>query len=175
MLPNPLHPAIVHFPIVLVFLLPIFAIGALWAIRRGSAVRRAWAIPVAFSAALALSAWAAVQTGESQGDKVEDIVPGNAMDKHEDAAELFLKLSGVLVLVTAAGFAPGVIGRSARIVAAAGAVAMVAVGANVGHSGGELVYVHGAASAYAQPNATRVGDANASVPVPMTGEARREH
>jgi len=156
-LPNPLHPAIVHFPIVLVFLLPIFAIGALWAIRRGSAIKRAWAIPVAFSAALALSAWAAVETGESQEDKVEDIVPGGAMDSHEDAAALFLKLSGALVLVTAAGFAPGAIGRSARIAAAVGAVGMVGVGANVGHSGGELVYTHGAASAYTQPAATPPG------------------
>ncbi len=157
MIPDPLHPAIVHFPIVLVFLLPIFAIGALWTIRRGSAIRRAWAIPAAFSVALALSSWAAVQTGESQEDKVEDIVPGAAMDRHEDAADLFFKLSGVLVLVTAAGFAPGVIGRSARIVAAVGAVGMVGLGANVGHSGGELVYIHGAASAYAQPDSSRTG------------------
>ncbi len=154
MLPDPLHPAIIHFPIVLVFLLPIFAVGALWAIRRGSAIRRAWAIPVAFSAALALSAWAAVETGESQDDKVEDIVPGAAMDKHEDGAELFLNLSGVLVLVTAAGFAPGIAGRSARLIATAGAAGMVVLGASVGHSGGELVYTHGAASAYATPTVT---------------------
>ncbi|MEO7102405.1 MAG: hypothetical protein ABI311_03500 [Gemmatimonadaceae bacterium] len=148
-----------HFPIVLVFLLPLFAIGALWTIRRGSAIRRAWAIPAAFSVALALSAWAAVETGESQEDKVEDIVSGASLDRHEDAADLFLKLSGVLVLVTAAGFAPGAIGRSARIVAAVGAVGMVGVGANVGHSGGELVYAQGAASAYAKPDSTRTGGA----------------
>ena len=159
MLPDPLHPAVVHFPIVLVFLLPIFAIGALWAIRRGSAIKRAWAIPAAFSAALALSAWAAVQTGKSQEDKVEDIVPGAAMDRHEDAAELFLNLSGVLVLVTAVGFVPGALGRSARFVAAAGALGMVGVGANVGHSGGELVYTHGAASAYVQPSPVRTSAA----------------
>lgn len=159
MLPDPLHPAIVHFPIVLVFLLPIFAVGALWAIRRGSAIKRAWAIPVAFSAALALSAWAAVQTGESQQDKVENIVPGAAMDAHEDAAELFLTLSGVLVLITAAGFVPGLIGRSARLAATAGAVGMVILGARVGHSGGELVYTHGAASAYATPSVTGAGKA----------------
>ena len=170
MLPDPLHPAIVHFPIVLVFLLPIFAIGSLWAIRRGSAITRSWAIPAAFSAALALSAWAAVQTGKSQEDKVEDIVPGAAMDTHEDAAELFLNLSGVLVLVTAAGFVPGAIGRSARYVAAAGALGMVAVGANVGHSGGELVYTHGAASAYAQPNSIHTSAAVA--PSNTSGDAR---
>src|SRR5512146_2865702 len=66
MLPNPLHPAIVHFPIVLAFLLPIFSFGALWAIRRGARFRRAWGIPLALSAALALSSWVAVETGEGQ-------------------------------------------------------------------------------------------------------------
>jgi uncharacterized membrane protein len=60
MLPNPLHPAIVHFPIVLAFQLPIFALGALWAIRHGARFRRAWLVPVALSAALVLSSWVAV-------------------------------------------------------------------------------------------------------------------
>ncbi|MEO6878191.1 MAG: DUF2231 domain-containing protein [Gemmatimonadaceae bacterium] len=150
MLPNPLHPAIVHFPIVLAFLLPIFALGALWVIRRGATARRAWAIPVALSAALALSAWVAVQTGESQEDRVEDVVPGHALDTHEEAAELFLTSSGILMLVTAAGLTGGVVGRSARLLATGGAVALVFAAASVGHSGGELVYRHGAASAYAE-------------------------
>jgi len=155
MVPDPLHPAIVHFPIVLAFLLPIFAIGAIWAIRRGSAPRRAWAVPLALSVALAASAWAAVETGESQEDKVENIVPDAAMDAHADAAELFLKLSGVLVLVVGAGLIPGAVGRSARIAGAAGALGLVVMGARVGHSGGELVYTHNAASAYARPNPVR--------------------
>lgn len=149
MLPNPLHPAIVHFPVVLAFLLPIFAIGSLWVIRRGAAARRAWAIPVALSAALALSAFVAVKTGEAQEDRVEDVVPGHALDTHEDAAELFLTASGILMLVTVAGLAGGVVGRSARLLATGGAVALVFAAASVGHSGGELVYRHGAASAYA--------------------------
>jgi len=33
MLPNPLQPAVVHFPVVLAFLLPLFARGGLWRIR----------------------------------------------------------------------------------------------------------------------------------------------
>ena len=36
MLPDPLHPAVVHFPIVLVFLVPIAAVLAVWVIRRGA-------------------------------------------------------------------------------------------------------------------------------------------
>jgi uncharacterized membrane protein len=154
MLPNPLHPAVVHFPVVLAVLLPVFALGALWAIRRGTTPRRAWAIPVALSLALALSAWVAVQTGEAQDERVERVVPEQPLETHEEAAEMFLTLSGILVLVAAAGLAPGIAGRSARILATAGAVALVAVAANVGHSGGQLVYRYGAAGAYTSPGAT---------------------
>ncbi|CAN5825876.1 hypothetical protein BH11GEM1_BH11GEM1_08270 [soil metagenome] len=158
MLPNPLHPAVVHFPVVLAFLLPLFALGALWTIRRGTAPRRAWAVPVALSAALALSAWAAVQTGGAQEERVEKIVADQPLNTHEDAAELFLTLSGALLLVTAAGLAGGVVGRSARVLATGGATALVIMAINVGHSGGELVYRYGAASAYTEagtPNAVR--------------------
>src|SRR6185437_512774 len=52
MLPNPLHPAVVHFPVVLAFLLPLFVGGAIWAIRRGANPRRAWLVPLAGSAGL---------------------------------------------------------------------------------------------------------------------------
>jgi uncharacterized membrane protein len=148
MLPNPLHPAIVHFPIVLAFLLPLSAFGAFWAIRRGAAPKRAWAAPLAISAALALSSWVAVETGEGEEEKVEQIVPHRALDTHEDAAELFLTLSGVLVLITGVGLAPGAVGRAGRAVATIGAVGLVAIAARVGHSGGALVYQYGAASAY---------------------------
>lgn len=149
MLPDPLHPAVVHFPIVLTVLLPIFAVGALWAARRGARARRAWAIPVTVAAALTLSAWLAVQTGQAQEERVERVVAENALEGHEEAAERFLVLSGVLLVVAAAGLAGGTLGRAARLVSTAGAFALVAAGVQVGHSGGQLVYRHGAASAYA--------------------------
>ena len=148
MLPNPLHPAIVHFPIVLAFLLPLFAVGALVAIRKGARPRRAWSLPLAVAAALTLSSWIAVQTGESQDERVERVVAEQPLETHEEAAELFLTLSGVLLLVAALGLAPGIVGRAGRVTATAGAVALVVAAANVGHSGGELVYRYGAASAY---------------------------
>jgi hypothetical protein len=110
---------------------------------------------VAIATALAVSAWVATQTGESQEDRVERVVSKGALHGHEEAAERFLVLSGVLVLVTAAGLARGTLGRAARLVTAAGAVGIVVAGAQVGHSGGLLVYRHGAASAYADPLPTR--------------------
>ena len=64
MLPDPLHPAVVHFPIVLTFLLPLAVLAALWHRRRHPGARGGWLIATGFAAALTASAWLAVQTGE---------------------------------------------------------------------------------------------------------------
>ncbi len=148
MLPEPLHPVVVHFPMVLVVLLPISSVVALWAIRRGAAPLRAWAIPAAFALALAGSAWLAVETGEAEEEKVEAFVAEAAIHEHEEAAERFLLLAGVLALVTGAGLLGGVAGRAARLVASAGTLVVLAAGIQVGAAGGALVYEHGAAQAY---------------------------
>ena len=103
---------------------------------------------MALAGALALSAWVATETGESQEDRVERVVARGALHGHEEAAERFLLLSGVLVLVTATGLVRGNVGRAARLVSAAGALGLVVAGVQVGHSGGTLVYREGAASAY---------------------------
>lgn len=160
MLPEPLHPLIVHFPIVLVVLLPLFAVGALLLIRRGSAPRKAWALPIVMAAALSLSAWVAVQTGEQQEDRVENIVGDAPMHSHEEAAERFLFLSGALLLLSVAGLAPGRVGNAVRVVSTIGAVALVGAGVQVGKSGGDLVYRHGAASAYTTPASMTAIDAD---------------
>lgn len=155
MLDIPLHPLVVHFPIVLTILLPISVLWALWAIRKGTTPRRAWAAPAVVAATLALSAFAAVRTGENEEDRVERVVSEQVLHGHEEGAERFLVLSGVLLLVAASGFLPGTAGRAARLVTAAGAVGLVAAAVQVGHSGGTLVYRHGAASAYTTaPGAT---------------------
>jgi hypothetical protein len=147
----PMHPLVVHFPIVLAVLLPISIVVALWAIRKGATARRVWSVPVAVAAALTLSAWVATETGESQEDRVERVVARGALHGHEESAERFLVLSGVLALVAVAGLARGTVGRAARFVTAAGAIGVVVAGAQVGHSGGLLVYREGAASAYTDP------------------------
>lgn len=154
MIPNPLHPAIVHFPVVLVVLLPLFLGGALWAIRRGAAPRRAWAVPLAAAAALTVGAWLAVETGQQEEERVESVVPKAPFKAHEEAAEQFLAFSGIFLLVAAAGLAGGTVGRAARYVSVVGAIGLLAAGVRVGHTGGQLVYTHGAASAYASGAAT---------------------
>ncbi len=148
-LPYPLHPAVVHLPIALTLLVPLFAIGALVAIRRGAKPLRAWAIPSALLAALAISAWVSVETGESADEQVERVVAEAPIESHEEAAEAFLALSVGVFGVALVGLVHGRVGQIARWAGAAGTVALVVTGWNVGHTGGALVYRHGAASAYA--------------------------
>ena len=162
----PLHPVVVHFPIVLAVLLPISAAWALWAIRKGTTFRRVWSVPAAMAIALAVSAFVAVETGESADERVERVVPEQPLESHEEAAETFLTLSTGLALLVAAGLVRGRAGVVARGLGTAGAVALVAVAAYVGHSGGKLVYEHGAASAYT------TADARASAGVGSGAEAR---
>lgn len=148
MLPEPLHPAVVHFPIVFATLLPISTVLALWAIRRGSAPLRAWAFPLALAVGLAASSWVALETGEAQEERVESVVGDQALHEHEEAAERFMLITGIVMLVAAAGLARGSLGTAARLVASVGSLVVLAAGVQVGAAGGRLVYEHGAASAY---------------------------
>jgi uncharacterized membrane protein len=171
-IPEPLHPAVVHFPIVLAFLLPIFALGALWAIRRGVGPSRAWALPVALAAALAASAWVALETGEDQEERVEAVVSEEALGAHEESAERFLVLSGLVLVVAGAGLLGGTVGAAGRILATAGSVVVLVAGFSVGRAGGELVYRHGAAQPYvAAASAGAVGPS----PATGTGGYGKEH
>jgi uncharacterized membrane protein len=140
MLPSPLHPALVHFPVVLMLFLPLVAIGALFAIRRGVAPLMAWAFPVGLAALLAVSAFVAVETGESEEHRVEDVVAKPAMDTHEEAGKRFMLLSGIVFAIMSVGLIRGGAGRAARVAGLAGALALTVAGAQVGHSGGRLVY-----------------------------------
>ena len=156
MIPEPLHPAVVHFPLVLAFLLPIFAAGALWAIGRGTRPRRAWAIPLGLALALTVSAWAALVTGEAEEERVESVVGEAALHAHEEAAERFLVLSGLVLVVAGAGLLRGTPGTAARGLATAGSLVVLVAAAWVGKAGGELVYRHGAAQPYVAASPTAV-------------------
>ena len=151
MLPEPLHPAVVHFPIVLSVLLPVAVLVALFAVRRGASLRPTWAVPVGLALALTASAWLSIETGEAQEDRVEAVVPEQTIHTHEERAERFLALSGAVLGILAVGLVGGIVGSSARAVGAVASVLLLIPAVQVGASGGELVYEHGAASVYVAP------------------------
>lgn len=143
MLPDPLHPAIVHFPIVLAVLLAPLALGTLLFLRRGRTRHRAWGLVVAVHALLFASSWAALRSGEADEERVEELVAEPLLESHEESAERFLTLVGLTLLVSAAGLARGRAGRIARPLGVLAAAGVLAAGYSVGHSGGQLVYGSG--------------------------------
>lgn len=175
LVPNPLHPAVVHLPVAIAVLVPIVAVTALVFIRRGARARTAWGVTVALLGALLLSGWVSLKTGEQQEERVEDVVAERSIHTHEEAAELFLVTTAAVLAISLAGLAGGKIGQAGRWVATLGTVGILGAGWNVGHTGGMLVYRDGAASAYAADGQVR--SAGADVDQPRRGgesERRRE-
>lgn len=143
LIPDPLHPAVVHFPIVLILLGTLVSIVAVfW--RKGF-------VP-AFAAALltvgAVGAWVAVETGESDGGLVEDTTPAveQLVEAHEDWAKRTLTVA-IITAVIAIGAAA--LFRFPRVARGVGVAAALAAGIaswsvyETGHRGGALVYRHG--------------------------------
>lgn len=150
-LPDPLHPAIVHFPIAIAALLPFAAAAVALAIARGWLAPRAWALVVLLHAVGAGSAWFAEETGHDQEERVEKVVAERHIHDHEEAAETLLRVFVATWLVTAAGLLGGRAGSLARATAVLGGAAVLGFSVPAGRSGGALVYEHGAASAYREP------------------------
>ncbi|MBM4117999.1 hypothetical protein FJ251_09740 [bacterium] len=153
MLPNPLHPAVVHFPIAFAFLLPPTALVALlWSARAGKPRAIWW--PVAALMLLSLvSGVVALKSGEATEDRVEQVVAKRLIHEHEERAEGFMVAAWIGLALAAAGFLKGRLGAAARWAFLAAALVMVAQVTWTGKLGGALVYEHGAASAYARPAA----------------------
>lgn len=164
MIPDPLHPAVVHLPLVLAFLLPVAALLAWWAIRRGSHRIYVWAVPVGLAVVLTAASWFAVETGEAQEERVEGVVPESALHEHEEAGERLLLFSGITAVLLAGGLAAGAVGAAARIVGTAASIVVLVPAVQVGAAGGELVYRHGAASAYLE------GEADPGTVAPEAGQ-----
>ncbi len=148
MLPDPLHPAIVHMPLALAALLPLVVIGAMIAIRFGMPGKRAWSVAVVVMALLAVSSIVAVETGEDEEEIVEEVIDHDIIHEHAERAELFRNLSLVTLMIGLAGLVQGKVGAFGRGAGTGMAFVLAVLAWRTGESGGDLVYEHGAANAY---------------------------
>lgn len=162
-MPTPLHPAIVHFPIVLIllgtFVALAAAITARWHLR--------W-IAAALLAGGAIGTLLASTTGEQDGEAIEHQPHISALlDQHEDWAERtqgFSVAAGVIAIAAAAATVRSP--RLARGLALASALVAVAGSFCVfqtGHYGGQLVYRHGAGVTLAAVSANHTGSQPAAL------------
>ena len=148
MLPDPLHPAVVHFPMALASLMPVLAVLGLWAIQRAWLPPRVWAVIVLLQAFLVGFGWLSMETGEDQEERVEKVIEHDLIHEHEEAAEAFLITAAIALAAMAAGLLPERNGKLGRIAGTLLSVVVLALGADTGSLGGALVYEHGAARAY---------------------------
>ena len=142
-LPSPLHPAIVHFPIVLLLL------GA--GVTVAAAVFRRWYLPTLAAAILsigALGAIAAVITGEQEAEMAGELSPQaeKVLDEHEEMAETTRNaaiIAALVAIASAALFQFPAVARGVGVLAALVALGAAYFVAQTGHYGGQLVYKQG--------------------------------
>lgn len=146
----PLHPMAVHLPLALAMLMPLIAIFVFISLRRGWLSGNGWILVVALQVLTTGSAYVSMELGEKEEKRVEKVTGKSALDRHEEQAEMFAALT---VATTAIAIAALLVrGRTQQSLMGVVLVLMfgqLGLGLRVGHSGGELVYVHQAASAYA--------------------------
>jgi hypothetical protein len=145
----PLHPALVHLPLGLAFILPFLALAAVIGWWKGWATRRAWAVIVVLQLVLLGAGLYVKTTGEHEERVVRRIFPRGTVRSHSQAADYFVWSTGITLVVAGLGLA--LKDRKAQWAATAATVAtfvVAAVGVRVGHLGGVLVYQKGAAMIY---------------------------
>ena len=144
LVPNPLHPAVVHFPIVLLLLGSVVAIAAVFLRKHG--------VPTVAAGLLvlgALGAWGAVESGESDGGLLENTSPqtDSLVEAHETWAKRALIISIFAAFAAGGSVLAARWPRIARVVAVVAALISLAAAYGIyetGHRGGALVYRNGA-------------------------------
>lgn len=146
-IPSPLHPAVVHFPIVLILIGTAIACAAV--------VLRRWHLPAIAAVCLSLGAVgsvAATVTGGADEEMVGELgqPAENVLEEHEEHEEWGETTRNLALVAAVLSIAGALLGRFPIPARVAGAIAaIIAISASfavaqTGHYGGRLVYRHGA-------------------------------
>ncbi len=147
----PFHPLVVHFPLALTFVLPVLILIFAWMIKANKMTAKGWLVIVGLQLAVVISGYVALETGETEEHTVERVIAKSLIHDHEEAAEIFVGSTVLgLVLSVAAFFLRKELSFPLKVGIAALGLVSSFLAYRAGSLGGELVYVHGAASAYRQ-------------------------
>ncbi len=173
----PLHPAIVHLPLGLAFVAPVVAVILLGLALGGKLARTHVLIAVALQFILVASAVVALQTGEQAEDRAERVVNERFIEEHEHRAQAFTIVAGATLAVFLGALALANRPGSARValaIAVAMTLGVAGFGMRAGHAGGELVYVHGAASAWSGSASATKGSPAAPAGIAKAGNGEED-
>jgi hypothetical protein len=152
----PLHPAIVHIPLVLCGLVPIVAGFLAWQAWRGRGSRRAWLVAIALQLVIVITAYVAADAGSDDAHVISGAVPRDAIHEHAQAAGWFEWANdATLALLVAAAALRDKRSAIAGFAATAAAAVTVAMAFRVGHLGGKIVFEHDAPGALKLPRPAR--------------------
>ena len=161
----PLHPAVVHIPLGLAFIMPLLVLGFWIAIHKKWMPNKSWIVLIALQLVIFAAGLVAKETGEEDEEIVEEVVQERFIDNHSDDADYFLILSGLSALALAGGLLPrrkfGTIFKAASLILVSGSLYYAIL---LGESGGVLVYKHGAASAHINASGGVAGNNDAASP-----------
>lgn len=146
---SPLHPAVVHFPIVLTFILPFLILIFAFMIKANRMSSHGWLVIIGLQMIVTGMGYVSLETGETEEHNVEKVVAKKLIHEHEEAAEVFV---GSTVLALALGIAVFFLKKEFQFYIQIVIVLITIVSAylayKTGYLGGELAYRHGGASIY---------------------------
>jgi uncharacterized membrane protein len=144
------HPKLVHLPMALAVLMPLVTGGVLVAWWRGWFDRRVWVLVFALQAVLVGSGALAMNTGEREEERVEQVVAEEHIESHEEAATVFVWASAAVLLLMAVPLMlpDGRVRQALLLGGFLGTLIVLRLGYRAGEAGGKLVYEYGAAQVY---------------------------
>lgn len=160
----PIHPMIVHFPMALTFILPILVLVFAYMIKTNKMNHSSWLIIIGLQLAVVATGYISLETGENEEDLVARVLDKDLIHEHEEAAEIFVG-STVIGLVLSIGvfFIRNEFQFAIKLAIAIIGLISCYLAYQTGLLGGELVYKHGAASAYEEKTQ---GQINGILPTP---------
>ena len=163
----PYHAMVVHFPLALAFLMPLLVLGMAFMMKKNKISNEGWLVIVGLQLVMTVSGYVSLQTGESEEEIVQRVVEKKLIHEHEEAAEIFV---GSTVVVLALSIAVYFLKAELQLYVQLGIALLGLVSTyfafDAGRLGGELVYEHGAASAYAQVIASPQEEPEGILPTP---------
>lgn len=169
---TPLHPMIVHLPMALSILMPFVVIFFALMIKYNKMSSKGWLFVVGLQLLMVITGYVALETGETEEDIVEKVLPKKYIHDHEEAAEIFVGSTVIsLVLSIAAFLIRKDLSFILKITIAFVGVISSFLAYRVGSLGGEIVYVHGAGKAYLQD----ADQENTLLPTPQMNTSESEN